>query len=395
MEHVFQPLLLFFMCMTMSYAADFLQNPDFENPPANVTANATSQFLLLTKENSIPGWSLNGTVWYVTSGGNLSFPGNGHAVQLGENGKINQTLRGSTDDIWDYVLSFTLAARNEDCTNNHTAVNVSVHGRSFLERSRVFFLERNFSRKLWGSRAFYLGGLGRGDSVNLEIRSVTTNSGDNVTCWPVVDAFTVKRNWLPRWYDGNMLANGDFEVGPAFLNNSSDGILLDEEPEIFNSPLQEWSILGTVKYIDSKNYKVPQGKAAIELVSGAPSGIQVDLTLPMTLTYTLNFTMGDANDSCLGDFIVYIEVGQNVHNFTMRSNGTGSAFNHSITFKAETSRETSISFYSFNETRTSDGVLCGPVLDNIVLVGSYGERIELCNGVMILSLFIALVILIV
>lgn len=191
---------------------------------------------------------------------------------------------------------------------------------------------------------------------------------------------------------GNVLANGDFEVGPAFLKNSSEGIILNEELNRFNSPLQEWSILGTIKYIDSKHYKVPQGKAAIELLSGAPSGIQVDHTLPM-LTYTLNFTIGDANDSCVGDFIVYIQVGLNVHNFTMRSNGTGSAFNHSITFKSESSRETSISFYSFNETRTSDGVLCGPVLDNLVLLGSYGERIVLYNGVLIFSLLMVLMIL--
>ncbi|KAL0335975.1 UNVERIFIED_CONTAM: hypothetical protein Sradi_4809400 [Sesamum radiatum] len=193
-----------------------------------------------------------------------------------------------------------------------------------------------------------------------------------------------------------MLANGDFEVGPAFLSNSSEGILLNDEPDRLISPLQQWSVLGTIRYIDSKHYKVPQGKAAVELLSGAPSGIQVDLKLPTTLTsYTLNFTMGDTNDSCVGDFILYVQTGVDVHNFTMRSNGTGSASRHSVRFKAEPSRETSIRFYSFNETKASDGVLCGPVLDNVVLVGSHGDRIELCNGVLVLSLFIALVIVIV
>lgn len=181
------------------------------------------------------------------------------------------------------------------------------------------------------------------------------------------------------------------------MNNSSEGILLDEEPERFDSPLQEWSILGTIRYIDSKHYKVPHGRAAIQLLNGDPSGIQIGLTLQMTLTYTLNFTMGDANDSCVGDFVVYLQLGQNVHNFTMRSNGTGSAFKHSIAFKPEDSlRETSISLYSFNESRKSDGVLCGPVLDNILLYGSDGGRIGSGGGrieiyvVFIFSMFILL-----
>ncbi|KAK4413218.1 hypothetical protein Salat_2734400 [Sesamum alatum] len=367
-----------------SSAADSLQNPDFESPPANVT----SQVFLLTKANSIPGWSFNGTVWYLTASAKSSFKArHGHAVGLGENGRINQTIRGTADGYWDHILSFNLAAMNEGCAaDRHAAVNVTV-----VETSKVFVLGGNLSRDLWERHAFYLGGWGRGDSVNLEIASV----GSNGSCWPVVDAFTVKRNGMPRWYEGNMLANGDFEVGPAFLSNSSDGILLTDEPDRLISPLQQWSVLGTIKYIDSKHYKVPQGKAAVELLSGDPSGIQLDLKLPTTTTYTLNFTMGDGNDACVGDFVVYVQIGVDIHNFTMQSNGTGSATPRSVRFKADSSRETSVSFYSLNETRAGGGVLCGPVLDNIVLVGSYGERIELYNGALVFSLFIALVMLVV
>ncbi|KAL7135079.1 hypothetical protein ABFS83_11G069100 [Erythranthe nasuta] len=379
----------------------FLQNPDFEIPPSNTTTNSsTSQFLLLTKSNSILGWSFNGTVSYVTSGSNLSFPRNGgaHAVQLGENGTINQTLRAK-GEILDYVLNFNLIPQSEDCANNRTAVNVTIREKSFPDRSKMFSLGRNLSRNLWESHAFYLGRLGD-ESINIQITSVKTNYSQNyinsATCWPLVDAFTVKKNWLPRWYEGNGLANGDFEIGPAFLKNSSDGIILDEEQERFDSPLQEWSILGKVKYIDSKNYKVPRGKAAIELLTGDPSGIQIDLNLQTKFTYALNFTMGDANNSCAGDLTVYVQVGNDVHNFTVRSNGTVSAFKRSITFKPEfpSTTETSIVFYSFNETRTSYGVLCGPVIDNVILKGSDGGRIKVYGGVLFLSMFIALVILI-
>ncbi|GFP96417.1 hypothetical protein PHJA_001785800 [Phtheirospermum japonicum] len=319
MEHLLKPLLpiTFFLYMTISYAADnLLQNGDFENETANT---GTSQFLLLNITSSniiIPGWSFSGTVYYVTSGNNLSFPANGgHAIQLAGNGSINQTFRG-TDDVLEYVLSFNLAVLNEGCAvnYNHTAaVNVTVYVTTVFESSEVthserwsvFYYDRNISRRLWETNAFYLGQLGNINYVNLEIKSVTmNNSADhNVAsnCWPLVDAFTVKRNHLPRWYDGNQLANGDFEVGPSFLKNSLDGILLNQEQDRFNSPLQQWSILGTIKYINSERYRVPHGKAAIELLSsGYSSGIQTDLILQPASTYTLSFTMGDANDSCVG-----------------------------------------------------------------------------------------------
>ncbi|KAL9151721.1 hypothetical protein ABFS82_11G070600 [Erythranthe guttata] len=386
MERVLQPLLLFFIMycmMALSNAQEILQNPDFEIPPYNITTNSSTTHL--TKENPIPGWSFKGTVSYVTSGANLSFPGSGgaHAVQLGENGTISQTIRAR--GLMEYVLSFNLIPQSEDCANNRTAVNVSVHGKyDYSHRSKVFSLGRNLSMNLWGSYAFFLGRLAA-ESLNLHITSVSTtkakDANNNVTCWPIVDAFTVRKNRLPMWEYENRLANGDFEIGPAFLKNS------------FDSPLQEWSILGTVKYIDSIHYKVPQGKAAIELVSADLSGIQIGLNLETKSTYTLNFTMGDANNSCAGDFTVYVQVADNVHNFTMRSNGTGSAFVKSITFKSElpSTVETSIAIYSFNETRTSYGVLCGPVIDNIILKGSNGGRIEMYYGVLIFGLFAALV----
>ncbi|KAL2519709.1 hypothetical protein Adt_15956 [Abeliophyllum distichum] len=378
-------LLLSFLCLciTMLNAADILRNLDFETPPANTTANNTSRFLPLTNSNTIPGWSFNGTVWYVSSGPNISLPGNGHAVQLGENGKINQTF-GATDDYLQYILTFTLTGRREDCFNNSTAVNISVP-----QRSRVFSLQGHFGRNLWETYAFYLGSWGsKVDSINLEITSVTTNAATNITCWPIVDTFLVTRNVMPRWYDGNVLANGGFEDGPAFLKNSSEGILLNEEPERFNSPLQEWSIIGTIKYIDSNHYKVPEGRAAIELVSGAPSGIQIDLILTVGSPYTLEFTMGDANDSCMGDFIVYAQIGTTIQNFTMQSNGTGSAQKHSMMFKAEFTKLTPISITSFNETRTRDHVLCGPVIDNVVLraTASYAVKTKLYIGVFSLPL---------
>ncbi|KAB1219683.1 hypothetical protein CJ030_MR3G011057 [Morella rubra] len=109
-------LLLFLILAKMSSA-------DFESPPTNMTANTTPPFLLQNKYNSIPGWSFNGTVWYVTSGPKASLPGNGHAVQLGHDGKINQTFKSDRNHM-NYVLTFTLAPGSKNCSNNHAAVNV-------------------------------------------------------------------------------------------------------------------------------------------------------------------------------------------------------------------------------------------------------------------------------
>lgn len=178
----------------------------------------------------------------------------------------------------------------------------------------------------------------------------------------------------------NRFANNGFEVGPAFLDNSSQGILLEAEsnidPSIYvQSPLQYWTILGVVKYIDSKHYAVPRGGRAVELVSGYPSGIMYNIQFFSHGPLTIDFFMGDANNSCVGDFIVFLQVGNTIWNFTMRSIGVGSSEKHSVNMKAEFSNTelVPISFASFNETRTSDHkVLCGPIIDSVFLRFSSG-----------------------
>lgn len=173
--------------------------------------------------------------------------------------------------------------------------------------------------------------------------------------------------------------NSGFEVGPAFIENSSQGVLLEADSSYpdssVQSPLQYWTILGIVKYIDSKHYAVPRGGRAVELVSGNPSGIVSSVGFLKHGQVTIDFIMGDANDSCVGDFLVFLQVGDTmIWNFTMRSIGVGSREAHSVTFMAEFSNTESvlISFTSFNETRTSNNVLCGPVIDSTVLRFSDG-----------------------
>ncbi|XP_057495701.1 protein DUF642 L-GALACTONO-1,4-LACTONE-RESPONSIVE GENE 2-like [Actinidia eriantha] len=153
-------------------------------------------------------------------------------------------------------------------------------------------------KEMWQSHAFYLGSWDDvGEPINLEIQMASFDKDSNLTCDPIVDTFLITRIGLPRVYSDSMLVNYGFEFGPAFLSQSSEGILLDEELDAQTSPLQQWSVIGTVKYIDSKHYSVPEGKAAVELVSGAPSGIRTIETLSKDSTYKLEFMVRDANDS--------------------------------------------------------------------------------------------------
>ncbi|XAR64399.1 hypothetical protein NMG60_11024718, partial [Bertholletia excelsa] len=308
-----------------------LQHPDFESPPTNITSNAIL-FLLLTKANTIPG-------------PNVSLPGNGHAVHLGKDGKINQTFRPS-GNYMEYVLTFTFSPSSNECSNNYTTLNVSAPRRSKE------------------THALYLGSWD--GIINLESQKASINVSTSLTCDPIVDMFLIKGIGAPIGYGG----------GAAFLKNSSEGILLDEEPDPLQTPQQQWAIIGTAKYIDSKHYSVPKGKAAVELVSGAPSGLLVTAAFTKDTTHKLEFMLGDANNSCVGDLTMYAQAATQIQNFTLRSNSTGSAQKQLMTFKAD-SRLTPISIVRFNESQTSDSVLCGPVIDNIFLCSSYGMQQKL------------------
>ncbi|KAM0016658.1 hypothetical protein Hdeb2414_s0028g00699121 [Helianthus debilis subsp. tardiflorus] len=108
--------------------------------------------------------------------------------------------------------------------------------------------------------------------------------------------------------------------------------------------------------------------------------------------------MGDANDSCVGDFTVYLQVeNYMMWNFTMRSLGVGSRVSHYVTFKVEFSKTESvpISFSSFNNTtRTTDHqVSCGPVIDSTVIRFSsskilHYEPVIFCFVLVVTFLFI-------
>lgn len=187
-----------------------------------------------------------------------------------------------------------------------------------------------------------------------------------------------------------MLLNGGFEFGPEFLSNSTEGILLDSALSPVLSPLRQWAVVGTIKYIDSKHFFVPHGNAAVEIVSGVSAGIQTDVTLTAGSAYSLEFTLGDANNACKGDFIVEVRAESVVQNFTVQSNGTGSAQKSSMKFEAG-SRATRISFFSYTTSQTKDGIFCGPVVDDVLLLSSNCLRLAIKPNILISLLFLILI----
>ncbi|KAJ9152734.1 hypothetical protein P3X46_026266 [Hevea brasiliensis] len=360
--------------------ADLLQNSDFESPPSNLPKNSTTPFQQLNENSTIPGWSFEGTILYVTTTQTIALPGNGHALQLGQDGKINQTFNPIADYV-DYLLTFTLAPGGQNCSTN---ANVGV---SAPDSHSIFSFKQDYGKEGWETFGLYLGSWEQQEPINLVLESQSTESDANSTCWPLIDKLLLKTIETLVPGDNNLLLNGGFEYGPEFLSNSTEGVLLDPVPTAVLSPLRQWSITGTVKYIDSKHYFVPEGNAAVEFLSGVSASIQAATTLKDGSTYSLEFTLGDANDSCEGNFVVGAQAGSTAQNFTLQSNGTGSAKKLSLAFKAD-STTTLISFVSYATTQTKDGVFCGPIVDNVVLRASQGMKSEIKWEVFIFLLFL-------
>lgn len=167
---------------------------------------------------------------------------------------------------------------------------------------------------------------------------------------------------------GNLVKNGNFEIGPHVFRNFSTGVLLLPKIQDVVSPLPAWIIesLKPVKYIDSKHFSVPSRFAAIELVGGRESAIaQIIRTWPNKF-YNLTFTIGDAKNACHGSMVVEAFAATQTLKVPFESTGKGGFKTASFRFQA-TSNRTRITFYSANyHTKLHDyGHLCGPVLDNV------------------------------
>ncbi|XP_022928227.1 uncharacterized protein LOC111435121 [Cucurbita moschata] len=359
-----ETLLLLLLLSAGVTSRELLKNSDFESPPSNLPENSNKTSVKLNENSTIPGWTFQGTGEYITVSQNISLPEKGHAILLGEDGRINQTFIADVDFL-NYLLTFALAPGGQNCSSTAPLLV------SAPDSDAMFTFSQHYGKEPWEVHGVFLGSWGDEEPVNLQIGSQANDS--TPACWPVIDSLHIKTMGIVMPDSGNLVVNGGFEFGPDFLESVEGGVLLDSVPTPLFSPLAQWAIMGTVRYINSKHFFVPQGNAAVELISGASSGVQAAVKLQAG-SYTLNFTLGDANDSCEAKFLVGVQAGSGSQNFTLESNGTGSAVKFSMPFNAAPDDNT-ITFLSYTTSKTKDGDFCGPVIDDVFLRASHGLRI--------------------
>ncbi|KAJ4834933.1 hypothetical protein Tsubulata_020898 [Turnera subulata] len=354
------------LCREICYlGVGLLANGDFETPPSNGFPREESQ---LDGPTDIPSWKTNGSVELVSAGQKqgamiLIVPGGTHAVRLGNDAQISQELTVEKGSIYSVTFS---AART--CAQLES-INVSVPPASTTIDLQTVYNVQAWDPYAWAFEA-------EEDKVSL----VFTNPGmeDDPACGPIIDDIAIKKLFTPDKAQDNAVINGDFEEGPWMFQNVSLGVLLPTKLDEETSSLPGWTVESNraVRYIDSYHYSVPQGKRAVELLSGKEGIISQMVETTPNKPYTLSFALGHAGDKCKEPLAVMAFAGdqaQNVH-YTPDSNSTFHTTDLNFTAKAERTR---IAFYSvYYNTRTDDmSSLCGPVVDDIRVRHSGAWRI--------------------
>lgn len=312
--------------------------------------------------DSLPGWTIEGTVEYVNDGERqgsmyLVVPEGKHAVRLGNDAQISQQIslqKGST-----YSLTFS-AART--CAQMES-LNVSVP-----PSTRNVDLQTLYNIYGWDAYAWAF----QAQADNVEVIFHNPGLEEDPTCGPILDAIALKQISTPEKLRDNAVINGDFEEGPWMFANETLGVLLPTNLDVATSSLPGWIIESSkaVRYIDSNHYKVPEGKRAIELLSGKEGIISQMVETEPGKKYTMSFLMGQAGDGCQEPMAVMAFAGDqsgNVHYNNPPPNGIYEPNNVTFTAKAERTR---IAFYSlYYNTRVADrSSLCGPVIDSVKVV---------------------------
>lgn len=346
-----------------------LENGDFEEPPSGGFGGAEEEMAVAS---SIPGWTTNGTVELVRSGQKqggmiLIVPQGSHAVRLGNEAEIGQELmkleKGST-----YAVTFS-AART--CAQLES-LNVSFHESSSLSSSATVDLQTLYSVEGWDAYAWAFQAMGvRGDTGRIAFRN--PGMEEDPTCGPIVDNIAIKKLFNPdssSKKSKNVVINGDFEEGPWIFPNESLGVLLPTNLDQDITSLPGWIVESNraVRFVDSLHFTVPQGKRAVELLSGKEGIISQMVKTTQGKQYNLTFNLGTAGDKCRGGQPLAVmafagDQAKNTH-YAPTGNMTHQSSNLTFTAKAERTR---VAFYSvYYNTRTDDkSSLCGPVVDDV------------------------------
>ncbi|CAM8921611.1 unnamed protein product [Rhodiola kirilowii] len=377
-------LVLLIAHLALVFSDDgLLLNGDFETPPPNGFSTENTG----TETTEIPSWTLKGTVELVESSQRqgamiLVIPGGTHAVRLGNDAEISQDLKLEKGSI--YSITFSSA---RTCAQLES-LNVSVPG-----ASQTIDLQTVYNIHGWDSYAWAF------EAEDRDVLVTFRNPGmeDDPTCGPIIDDIAIKKLFTPEKPKDNAVINGDFEEGPWMFSNSSLGVLLPTNLDEEMTSLPGWTVESNraVRFIDSYHYSVPQGKRAVELLSGKEGIISQMVETKSDKEYTMTFNLGEAGDKCQLPLAVMAFAGdqaQTIH-YTPNSNSSFQIASFNFTARADRSR---VAFYSvYYNTRSDDKTsLCGPVVDDIRVRGvSVAWRVGLsCFQLLIgLSLVVLLI----
>lgn len=349
--------------IALSFTDGLLPNGNFEMGPKDSQLKGTK----VIDPHAIPHWKLSGFVEYIESGQTqgdmlLIVPEGSFAVRLGNGASINQKVKVKKGMFYSLTFSAARTCAQEEKLNVSVSPNKEAYDWGLLPMQTIY------SSNGWDSYSW--GFLAEDDKVEITIHN--PGAGEDAACGPLIDLVGLKVLFLPKRSNVNMLKNGNFEEGPYVFPNTTWGVLVPPNIEDDHSTLPGWVIesLKAVKYIDSEHFAVPEGKRAIELLAGKESAIaQVVKTVPGKL-YALTFAVGDASNSCEGSMIVEVSAGKDTIRVPYESKGKGGYKRSLMKFIAVKDR-TRIRFLSTFYTMKSDnsGSLCGPVIDDVKLLG--------------------------
>ncbi|KAJ0971831.1 hypothetical protein J5N97_019790 [Dioscorea zingiberensis] len=343
-----------------------LNNGDFETAPPGGFPSGGGANGVGEGVATIPGWNIGGIVELVESGQKqggmiLIVPQGKRAVRLGNEAEIRQGLGLEKD--YTYAVTFS-AART--CAQLES-LNVSVGPASQAVDLQTLYSVMGYDAYAGAFKAQS----DDGEDDVLAFRN--TGMEDDPTCGPIIDNVAIKKLFTPDKPQDNAVINGDFEEGPWMFPNETLGVLLPTNLDEEISSLPGWIVESNraVRYIDSYHYDVPQGKRAIELLSGKEGIISQMVETTPEKQYNLTFTFGAAGDSCQQPLAVMAFAGDQAQNFHYSPTGNATNQVANLTFTARAER-TRIAFYSvYYNTRSDDrSSLCGPVVDEVRVWGT-------------------------
>ncbi|XVF34403.1 hypothetical protein REPUB_Repub18cG0056000 [Reevesia pubescens] len=338
-------------------ADGLLDNGNFESAPNATNMKGT----VVVGRYAIPGWVNEGFVEYIKSGQKqgdmlLVVPEGAYAVRLGNEASIKQMIKVIKGMYYSITFSAARTCAQEE------RLNVTVAPDSGVLPIQTVYTSSGWDNYAWAFKT-------TSDLIELIIHN--PGEEEDPACGPLIDAVAIKALYPPRPTNKNIMKNAGYEEGPYIFPNTPWGVLIPPNIEDDHSPLPGWIVesLKAVKYIDSAHYFVPQGRRAVELVAGKESAIAQIARTIIGKTYRLSFSVGDANNSCVGSLVVEAFAGKDTLKVPYESKGIGGFKRAALNFVAVSNR-TRIMFLSTFYTMRSDDFssLCGPVVDDVKLL---------------------------